>query len=317
MMLQPDVRDVHIDAVLTNMSVMFLQPNTNFVAWRAFPAIGVDKKTDKYFVFDRNAFYRDEMKRRAPGTESAGGGYTVSTDEYSCDDWALHKDIPDQVRLNADNPLNPDRNAVQYLTQQAMIRAERQWATDYFTTSVWTTDVTPGDLWDDHELSDPVGDIRTGKRTVLARTGIEPNRLIVGYDVWLALVDHPDILDRYKHTSADNITPELIARLLELDEVMVCKAVYATNVEGETGAYSFIHGKHALLLYSPPNPGIEIPSAGYTYIWRGISEGIGANAAVSRFRMPQLRSDRVEIEMAWDNKKTSADLGYFFASVVS
>lgn len=313
---QPDVRDVHVDAVLTNMALMFLQPDSSFVAWRAFPPVPVEKKSDFYYTFDRNDFFRDEMKKRAPATESAGGGYTQSTDTYNADVWALHKDIPDQVRANADSPLSPDRNAVQYLTQQAKIRAERQWAADYFVTGVWGTSATPLTLWDDW-TSDPASDVDSAARTILASTGMKPNKLIVGYDVFNKLKRHPLIAEQYKYTSSDNITPELLARVFGVDEVLVCQAIYATNVEGETAAYSFIHGKHALLVYAAPSASIEVPSAGYTFVWTGIAGGIGENAAVGQFRMEQLKADRTEIEMAWDNKLTSAALGYFFENVIT
>lgn len=316
-MAQPGASDVHIDRALTNMSLMFLQAPGSFVGMSVFPVVRVDKQTDKYFTFDRNDFYRDGMRRRAPATESAGGGYTQSSDSYGCDVWALHKDIPDQVRANTDAPLNPDRNATQYLTHQALIRNEIQWAADYFKTGVWGTSATPSNLWSDYTSSDPIGDIRTGKRTVLANTGFEPNTLTLGYDVYIKLQDHPDVVDRYKYTSAQTITPEMLAALFEVERVLVCKAVKATNVENETAAYDFIEGKHALLTYSPPNPAIEVPSAGYTFLWTGISGGLGEAAAISRFRMEHLKADRVEIEMAWDNKLTSSALGYALISVVS
>lgn len=317
-MAQPGASDVHIDKALTNMSLMFLQaPGNLTVGMQVFPVVRVDKQTDKYFTFDRNDFYRDSMQRRAPATESAGGGYTQSTDSYACDVWALHKDIPDQVRANTDNPLNPDRNATQYLTHQAMIRNEIQWAADYFKTGVWGSSVTPSNLWSDYTSSDPVGDIRTGKRTVLANTGMEPNTLTLGYDVYIKLQDHPDVVDRYKYTSAQTVTPQMLAALFEVDRVLVCKGVKATNVEGETAAYNFIEGKHALLTYSPPNPAIEVPSAGYTFVWTGISQGLGEMVSVERMRMPHLKADRLEIEMAWDNKLTSSALGYCFVSVVA
>lgn len=316
-MAQPTASDVHVDALLTNMSLMFLQDTTHFAGWSVFPIIPVDKQSDVYFTFDRNDFYRDQMQRRAPGTESAGGGYTVSTDSYKADVFALHKDIPDQIRKNTDNPLNPDRNAVQYLTQQAAIRSEIQWAADYFKSSVWGTDVTPSNLWSDQLASTPIEDIQVGKRTILVSTGIEPNILVVGYDVWLQLMNHPEVLERYKYTTPDAITTEMVAKIFELDEILVCKAIKATNQEGETAAYSFIEGKHALLTYRPRNPGIEVPAAGYTFVWTGIGNGIGMNAAISQFRMDALKSDRTEIEMAWDNKLCSSILGYFFANVVA
>jgi hypothetical protein len=315
-MAQPTASSLHIDSALTNLTTAFIQNANNFVAQRVFPIVPVDKKSDKYFTFSQNDFMRSEMQRRAPATESAGMGYTVSNDSYSADVFALHHDVPDEVRQNADSPLSPDRNATQLLTQQALLKLEIQWATDYFGTSIWGTDSTPGTLWD-VATSDPIKDVRTGRRVILSNTGFLPNTLVLGFNVMDALVQHPDIVDRVKYTSAQNVTTDILARLFEVDRVLVAQAVKATNVEGATAAYDFTHGKHALLCYANPTPALEMPSAGYTFEWRGISQGLGAGVAVSRFRMEHLKADRIEIESAWDNKVVSSSLGYFFSSAVS
>lgn len=316
-MPQPTAQSVHIDAPLTNLSVAFLQSQSRFIASKVFPVVPVDKQSDKYFTFDRNNFFMDQMKLRAPATESAGSGYTVSNDSYSCDVWALHQDVPDQVRQNTDMPLNPDRNATQFMTQQALLRLEKQWVSDYFKSGVWTTDITPASLWSDYTSSDPIGDIRTGVTSILQKTGFLPNRLVLGFQVYQKLQDHPDIIDRIKYSGQRVATTDLLAELFEVEQVLVAQAVNATNLEGETAAYDFVAGKSALLCYAAPNAGLEVPTAGYTFMWRGVSEGLGANVAVSRFRMEHLKSDRLEIEAAWDNKVVSADLGYMFNSVIS
>lgn len=37
---------------------------------------------------------------------------------------------------------------------------------------------------------------------------------------------------------------------------------------------------------------------------------------IKRFRMENLESDRVEVQMAYDHNVTGADLGYFFENAV-
>lgn len=319
-MAQPTRSAVHIDAVLTNISVAYIQAQMNFIASRVFPVVNVSKQSDKYFTYTKNDWFRDEMKRRADATESAGSGYGLSTASYSCDVWALHKDIGYQTRANTDSPLNPDRDAVQFLTQRGLLRQEIQWVTDYFATSVWATDRTGGThftVWSDYATSDPINDIEAGKETILSTTGFLPNTLVLGYQVFRQLKHHPDIVDRVKYTSSENITEAMLARLFELDNVYVAKAVKATNNEGETAAYGFTHGKHAWLGYVNPSPGLLAPSAGYTFAWNGVSQGLGANVGVSRFYMDAIKADRFEIELAFDNKVVATDLGYFFSGAVA
>jgi hypothetical protein len=319
-MPQPTQTDVHVDRPLTNVSVAYIQSQDGFVASKVFPMVPVAKQTDKYFTYTKNDWFRDEAKIRADAVESAGSGYGVGTAAYSCDVFAFHKDVGAQVRANSDSPLDPDADAARFVTQRLLLRKEIQWVSDCFGTSIWGTDATPANLWDNYATSDPFADIETGKRTVLLNTGFEPNTLVLGYDVWRFLKQHPDLLDRLgiggSVTEVRRITPQILAAALEVDNVYIAKAVKATNVEAETAAYAFTHGKNALLCYVNPNPGLLAPSAGYTFAWTGFN-GMGAEIAISRFYLDAKKCDRIEGEAAWDNKVVATDLGYFFSAVVS
>jgi hypothetical protein len=316
-MSQPTRSSVHVDSVLTNISIAYLQDQNNYVASKVFPVIPVDKQSDVYFTYPKNAWLRDEAQRRAPASESAGSGYGVSTDSYSADVWAFHMDVPDQVRKNADSPLSPDSDATKFVTTRLLLRKEKQWVSDYFTTSVWGTDSTPSNLWSNYSTSDPTEDIEAAKQTILTNTGFMPNTLVLGYPVFRQLKNHPDFRDRIKYTTSDNITAQLIARMLEVENVYVAMSTNATNIEGETAVYALVHGKHALLCYTNPNPGLLAPSAGYTFAWTGVGGAFGSEVGVSRIPMPLVKADRIEAEMAWDNKVVASDLGYFFNGAVS
>jgi hypothetical protein len=102
-----------------------------------------------------------------------------------------------------------------------------------------------------------------------------------------------------------------------VDRVLVSKSVKATNKEGAAGAYAFTTGKTALLCHVAMNPGLLTPSAGYTFAWTGVSQGLGATVGTSSFRMDELRATRVEGEVAFDNKVVASDLGYFWNTIVA
>lgn len=318
-MPQPTQTDVHLDSILTQMSVAYIQSSSNFVSTQVFPVVPVDKQSDKYYVYTKADWFRDEAQKRADATESAGSGYNVTTDNYFADVFAFHKDIGDQVRQNTDSPLDADRDATQFVTQRMLLRQEIQWTSDYFATGKWATDkvgATDFTKWSDFAASDPVEDIEAGKETILSTTGFMPNTLVLGYQVARKLKNHPDFVDRIKYTSSQTITPDMIAAMLDVDRVIITKAIKNTAAEGATASYSFVQGKQALLCYVNPAPSILAPSAGYTFTWQGVSEGLGTNVGISRFRMDALRADRIEAQMAWDNKIVASDLGYFFDAAV-
>lgn len=328
-LISPSRSDVHVNRPLTNLSVAFAQDAEGFIAARAFPVVPVQKQSDRYFLYPRGDFNRDEMRARAPGTESAGGTYAVdNTPSYSCTSFAYHKDVPDEIRDNADEPMNLDREATDYLTLKFLIRREKLWASTFFATSIWTTQVTgvaaaPGAgqflQWND-PASTPIEDIRLGRTTTKLVGGLRPNKLVVGSYVYDKLVDHPDIvgrLDRGQTQGPAKANLDSLAALFDLKEVLVMDAIENTAVKGATESNAFIGGKHALLIYAAERPGIMTPTAGYTFSWTGRFGASALSSRIKRLRADLLASDRLEIEAAFVPKLISADLGYFFASAVA
>lgn len=322
-MALPNIDQVHVNGPLTNLSVAYMNAADAFVADKVFPRIPVNKKTDTYFVYDRGDMLRDEMQVRAPGSESAGGGFRISDDDYSCKVFSYHVDIDDQTRANYDDPLRPDEDAARYLTEKALIKRERDWATKYFTTGVWTGSSTATDLvagtdftaWDD-AASTPIEDVKKQKRSVLKKTGVKPNTLVLDVNGFDALTEHPDIVDRIKHTSDRSVDAAIIARLFGLDRILVGEAVYNTAQEGLTTSTDFVFGNDALLVHAAPNPGLQTVSGGYTFVWT--ADGIATNGQViTSIRVPLIKSDRHEVESNWDHKVVAPLAGAFFANVAA
>ena len=102
-MAMPTLHDVHIDGPLSNVSIAY--KNENYIADQVFPALAVAKKSDKYFVFDRTAWFRNEVSERAPGDLAKEADYGITTASYNCVVKALAKVVADEVRMNADSPL--------------------------------------------------------------------------------------------------------------------------------------------------------------------------------------------------------------------
>lgn len=328
--MQPTPGDIHVNVPLTSMSVAMIQSQEVFVAAKVFPNIPVQKQSDRYYVYDRGNFNRDEMEMRAPGTESQGTGYSVdNTPTYFCNEWSLHHDIPDQVRANADMQVNADRDATLLLTSKGLIRREKFWTSKFFVGGVWTFDYdgvsgAPGanevKQWND-AASTPIKNVRDAKRAVMERTGFMPNKLVLGRPVYDVLCDHPEILDRIKYGQTAGapakVTRQAIAALFEIEDLHVMDAIENTAVEGATNVHAFIGGKKGLLCYAPPAPGLMTPSAGYTFSWTGLmGNGVEGNR-IRSFRVETKKSDRVEIDMAFDMKVISSELGLFWDTLIA
>lgn len=327
--MRPTPSDVHINTPLTNVSIAYIQEDRNFVATQVFPNIPVEHQSDSYYIFDKAEFNRDDMKERAPGTESQGTGMTLSNDSYKAKVWAVHQDIADQTRKNMDTVLQGDRGATRLITQKALIRREKLFVQNHMSTGKWATDlagVASGETlgtsfrqWND-AASKPIEDIDYASLAISESTGFRPNTMVLTPRVRAALKNHPEIIDRVKYTqntTVDKMTDSQFASLFGVDRFLVMYGIENTAKEGQANVSGFIGGKSILLCYVAPSPGLMEPSAGYTFTWNYTGAAGPDSNVISRFRMEHLKSDRIEIEMAFDQKRTGSDLGVFMSTVIA
>jgi hypothetical protein len=86
--------------------------------------------------------------------------------------------------------------------------------------------------------------------------------------------------------------------------------------EGLTESNAFFGGKHALLSYSPATPSLMEPSAGYTFNWTGYLGATQNGTRIKRFYMVAEASTWVEVETAYDQRLTSAEMAFFFYNII-
>jgi len=250
---------------------------------------------------------------------------------------AYHHDIPKQVMANADPAVDPERAATELVTHKLLIQREVNWVNTFFSSGVWGTDVS-GDAsgsvasgetvyWSDDTNSDPIGDIRTGKTSVMRNTGQEANTLVLGRDVYDILVDHPNIVERIKYSGGvGNNNPAMVneqtlAAVFDVDRVLVASAIQNSANQGATASHDFIAGKNALLCHTPSSPSLMQPAAGYTFNWREyLGVGNDQGLAIKRFDGEYMDilnlAARIEGEQSYDQKLISSELGYFFSGIV-
>ena len=317
---QPTVTEVHVNIPLTNVAVAFAQDPANFVAPTLFPRVPVPFKEGVYYTYDRNFFRRSGAKKRAVGAVSARSGYGVSTDTYGVEREALEHAIPDPVRRNWNNPGDPDRMGMEFLSQQIMLAEEIDLATKYFASSIWDNSGSQGAGAWELAASTPIEDIKGSQRTLLTNTGFEGNVLLLGKKCFDNLCDHPDIIDRVKG-GATNASPamfneESLARIFGIDRVMVGRASYVSTQEGISATNAMVLGtRHALLVYAAPSPSLMSPSAGYTFTWSGAGNELGMEA--TSYRDEPHESDILGLGMWYQHKVVSAALGVFYSNAVA
>lgn len=334
-MLTPN--QVHLDAPLTNLTLAYMQGQDAFIAGKVFPVVDVQKQSDKYYEYNRPDFNRSgDRQLLAPRTRPERVGFSLSNDSYFCDVYGLETDFDTQTLANEDTALDIRSAGAQMLTHRMLIDREVDFATKFFSTGVWGTEVAGGVsgslatgeivAWDDYVNSTPIVDVRDARRAVQLKSGgMLPNTMVLSREAYDVLLDHPDILARFEGGATTNqsalTTKAKLAEIFELTNLYVMDAIQNTAAEGATESNSFIGGKHALLVHTPATAGLMTPAAGLTFAWNSLPGASFEGLTVESFRGDWLRSEGIEeliqCKMSYDMKVVGSELGYFWKDIVS
>lgn len=324
----PTLSDAHVNRPLTDMAIRYLLNQKYIVADSVFPNIPVPRKSDIYYKYKKGDWMRSDAKTRAPGTESAIGGYELdNTSTYMCVPYAISKMVTDEERQNADPVIaaNVDRDATLYVTEQLLRKREQLFVASYFKSGVWTdhdyTGATSGNgsstqTYLDTASVDPVVTIDNIKLNILAATGYEPNVMVVGPRVHAALKNHAKVLDRIKYVQKGFVTEDLLAGAFEVDKYLVPRVSANTAAKKGTPSVDLMYGNHVLLAYAAPSPSISTPSAGYTFSWNMFGSG-SQGIRIKNYRVELRNADKIEGEMACDFEVTASDLGAFITTAIT
>ena len=318
---------VHIDQPLSNLTLAYVQEQTNFIADKVFPVVGVQRQSDKYYIYDRAEMNRSgDVKKLAPRTEVNRIGMSLSNDSYYADVYGIGMDFDEQTLANEDAMLEIRAAGAQTLVNRVLIEREEQFASAFFAAGIWGTDATPANLWSDYTNSTPITDVTTARRTMQLKSGgFKPNTMVIGKEVRDILINHPDVLARLNGGATVSntalITDAKLAEIFEVENFYVMEAVKNGAAEGLAEANAFIGGKNALLVHTPRASGLMTPAAGLTFAWNNIPSVNNLGITVESFSDDALKrqqvAEHIQVKMAYDMKVVGADLGYFFEAVVA
>ena len=318
---QPGARDVHIDKLLTNISVGY--KNEAYIADQIYPIVMSDKQSDLIATYDKGDWLRAVAQPHQPGTAGARSGYRVDTSKtYFCAGWKLGKLLPDDVVANADAPFEMFRDASAWLNEQIRLRWELEFATNHFGDTAGTpganwqlqTGATDFTQWGNFAGSNPITDLRLFGDQVRQKTGAALNTWIFSKKVWDVLMDHPLIVDRLKYTSKESLTPEMLARLVGYGKTLIGSAINVTSVEGAADVVGEVYGNHALGMAIPQSPGLFTPAAGYTFIWRPITN---TPFFFRRLRNEELETHILEVKSFFDLRQIDGDFGILLKDAIA
>jgi hypothetical protein len=256
-----------IDPILSTHAQGYRHPE--HVGMALFPRVPVAVSGGQILTFGKESF-RQYNIRRTPGSATKRVQFGYAGKPFALVQDALEGVVPrEHLRDASQTPginlgQRATNNAMRIASlaleveQAALARDANNYDNDHkvdLSASRWTDDA-----------NNPAKDIRVGQEAIRQTTGMEANTLTLSAKAFSAIRENAKVLERFKYTSRDSITVEMIAALLDLDRVVVGRAVTA----GSGDAFSDVWGPDAVLAYVPQQASsMEEPSYGYSYTMDG------------------------------------------------
>jgi hypothetical protein len=257
-----------VDPVLTNVARGFAAQLLAGVA--LFPVVPVMLAGGNIIQFAREEF-RQYSLRRSPGSATKRIPMGYSGQPYALEQDALEVPVPrEHLRDASRQPgINLGTVAVQKGMRIAMLSLEVQQANLARTLGNYAVSnrvtLAPGSRWTDAAIN-PSQTIETGREAIRASVGVYPNTAVLSARAFAACRNNPFILDRFRFTSSESVTTEMLARLWDLERVVIGRSV----TEDQAGAVTDVWGTDAILAYTAIGAVDNAePSYGYTYTMEG------------------------------------------------
>ena len=189
---------------------------------------------------------------------------------------------------------------------------EKRVAAKVFDTSVWTgatltTAIT--NEWDDTVNAVPITDVEASVQKVYGNSGLWANALVINRKVFRNLRNCAQVIDRIASSGAGNptkasdITAEMLARVFDLEYVIVGGSSKSSHKEGKAASPAQIWSdEYAMVCKVSSSADMQDPCIGRTIHWSEDGSSIGGTIEEyedlrARGRVIRVRHDTDEVVM--------------------
>lgn len=312
-----DSRDTYIDTLLSNVAINF-RP-MGFIAEDVYPIVPVGKQSGFYQTWEQTDWLRQPgMTRRAPNTAARQVDFRIGSAQYIAENFALGGFWTLEEADNAELGAAHTQGRVNHVTGKLMLDYEARVSAQALNTSNVGSFVTPASLWSDLNAgnSDPIGDIKNAITAVRDSTGYQPNKAVIGADVYDCLKFHEDIRGLvFGSVQGGVVTEDMLAGIFDLDKVLVGRTVQDASADDSTTLDgSLVWGGSMVLYYAPAAPSIDDPSWGYSFRYQPPGKPA---FQVRRFQYDEeTDSQRFDVQYYQDEVITAATLGFQVQSAI-
>ena len=319
----PSTSQVHVNVPLTNIAEKYyLGDQDIFIAGKVFPQVPVGQISGIILRYCRKDFFMatQNVRPRAPGAKAQRGGFHVDWNStYFCREYAFGKEIFDEDRANSTPPIDLDRDATQFITQNILLKREELWSAAAMVAANWPIQgVFAAGAWN-LAAATPITDVMNAKLRMHLGTGFQPNTLVINKQTFYYLRQNPQIVAIYRNlgSAEPKLSVAQVADALDIERLLVSQAVHDVGpMEGQWDGRSVVPND-ALLCYTASAPSTMQPSAGYTFGFTGANH-TGLNVQIEQYRGEEDSKKDITVgNIHFDVQLVESDLGVYFPNCVA
>lgn len=277
-----------IDPILSKFAAGYKNPR--MIGDIVAPKIETLTESGTYFSLDKAGFKVYNTKRAVRARPGAVDFYPSSS-TFTCKEHSLEaqldlkKEIAVAEKYGANKVLKLKQRSLMVIENALAVAREKAIADILFSGTYYAsgnkTTLSGTDCWDDQANSDIVGQISDGIVAARADMGVEPNTLVLGYESWTAMKQHPQMLGKIKNSKNQFLSVKDAQEILDIKEIVIGKSIYSDD----DGTFTNLWTDNAALIYLPqpgelaegvPAHTIQLHEIGYPSV-ETLIDSVGGN----------------------------------------
>lgn len=309
----------YVSRPLSDLSMAYSNPMS--IRHGPFPLKIVTKKKGSIYILEPENLRKVNTGPRAYLAPAERTHWRPRLNPFDLD----HHDLFDlydanQERYDTDEVLDPTKAMTMTQTGQLEIAAEFDARDKCFDAADFNAGytATPTTKWDaaGGQFAEDINDAATA---VLKGCGMKANAMVVAGDVWPKLISLEDVVDRFKHTKAGDITKDMFTSIFEWldpENLFVGEMINNPNEEGAVAANDFIWKGNVLVFHRQAGM-VNAPMNEALPIGFGRSFEFERGRYVRHYSVDNPEANAVMVAMDYDHNVTEKNAGYLITNPVT
>lgn len=274
-----------------------------FIAQLVCPVMDVAKASGNFGIIPIEQLLQNRDTQRAPGSGYQRGKYTFKPATFATAEHGAEEPVDDNEAELYRSYFDVEQIAAARALDAVLRGLEQRVAALYFSTATFTGALTVAAastyLKANWATATPIDDVETAVQQVWANSGLWPTSLILDRHVYRNMRNCQQIIDRVKYSgfinpTAKDITPNVLAEVFDLQEVIVAGEGQNSADEGQAASISTIWDKTKMMVARiDRSKDFRRPTVGRCFHWGDDGSTIGGT--IESYRDEPKRSDVIRV----------------------